>query len=196
MSTHYRRVSVAEQDARVDRSAQAPEQGAAIRAESSSPLEAMVVETINALAAKGISADDMAPLLQLKDALRSVSESVPGSGPPSQRDDEPASERLLARASVIMDLLVQGGATLEQAAQRIARQLLASGVQLPESGGDSRGWRRLLNWRVRLQHRVVSAGAQKEYERFKQEIAAIPPNERLARALNEKLWDRRWSLER
>lgn len=190
MSAHRRRVSVAGEQTMVDRDLHAREDVASDSAEAASPLVALVTDTINVLTQKGISTEDMGPLLQLKTALESAGAEL-GSAQASTRDGDPASEELLARAAVIMDLLVQSGSTLERAAQSMARQLIACGVRLPDTGGDSRGWRRLLQWRVRLQHKVVSAAALEEYERFKQEIAAIPANQRLSRALEERLWDRR-----
>jgi hypothetical protein len=53
----------------------------------------------------------------------------------------------MARASAIIDVLVQSGQTPDHSAQTVTRQLLAVGIQLPECGGDVRAWKRLLNWR-------------------------------------------------
>jgi hypothetical protein len=71
------------------------------------------------------------------------------------------------------------------------RLLMAAGVPPPQKGGDARGWRRLLEWRDRLGHGIVSTEAQQEYEEFSREIAAIPANERVRRVVDEQLWDRR-----
>ncbi|MGI9384543.1 MAG: hypothetical protein ACR2PO_15440 [Methyloligellaceae bacterium] len=167
------------------------EQDLPVSPESSSPLEGLITETINALAAGGVAMQDMGPLLHLKNAVQFISDADDSAALLSKRANAPASDTLLARTATIMDLLVQGGWSQEQAAQTMARQLIGSGVTLPESGGDSRGWKRLLHWRIRLREQLQSTDAQVEYERFTEELAEIPPEERLARALNDRLWDRR-----
>jgi len=105
--------------------------------------------------------------------------------------DQVASDTLLARASAIIDLLVQSGETPEHAAQLITRQLLSVGINLPETGGDSRAWKRLFNWRNALIHHKRKGPAWNAYCAFKEELASIPPDQRLRIAVGERLWDRR-----
>ena len=160
--------------------------------ESGSLMEQLVTETIMHLTTAGVSGKDMAPLLRLKTVIREVQQGGPGADQVEARGQgEEASDAVLARASAVIDLLVQAGIAQEHAAQTVARQLLASGVQMPVSGGDARGWKRLLKWRTRLQHGNPSARAKSEYERFKQELNDIPPGQRLARVVENRLWDRR-----
>jgi len=54
---------------------------------------------------------------------------------------------LLARAAVLIDLLVRSGQDESEAAQSVMRRLMAAGVPAPARGGDSRGWRGLLEFR-------------------------------------------------
>ncbi len=102
-----------------------------------------------------------------------------------------ASDAVLARASAIIDVLVQGGQTPEQASQVITRQLMAVGIQLPVSGGDARAWKRLLYWRNNLIHHKREGPAWDAYCAFKEQLGDIPPVERLSIATGEQLWDMR-----
>jgi hypothetical protein len=103
----------------------------------------------------------------------------------------PPSELLLARGAAVIDLLIKGGADESEAAQMVMRRLMAVGVPPPKQGGDARGWKRLLEWRTALGHRLVSNEAQREYQEFNREIETIPAEQRVARVLDERLWDRR-----
>jgi hypothetical protein len=60
----------------------------------------------------------------------------------------------------MIDLLIKAGNDESKAAQAVMRLLMAAGVPPPQKGGDARGWRRLLEWRDRLAHGIVSAEAQ------------------------------------
>ena len=98
-----------------------------------SDLEALVIETIEALAAKGIGADDIEPLSRLRTAVRSFATDAE---PVERRSGGvPASDAVLARVCVVIDLLIQAGYTHDKAVQMMARQLMLSNVVLPNSGG-------------------------------------------------------------
>lgn len=102
-----------------------------------------------------------------------------------------ASETLMARASAIIDVLIQSGQSPELSAQTVTRQLLSVGIQLPESGGDVRAWKRLLNWRNNLIHYKRTGSAWDVYCAFKEELAVIPADKRVQVAVGERLWDQR-----
>lgn len=108
-----------------------------------------------------------------------------------RRGEVKASEDLMARASAIVDLLVQSGDTTEHACQVITRQLLSVGIQLPESGGDARAWKRLMNWRNTLIHYKRAGTAWDVYCAFKEKLAGIPAEKRIRMAVGERLWDQR-----
>ncbi len=108
-----------------------------------------------------------------------------------RRGEVKASEDLMARASAIIDVLVQSGQTPDHSAQTIARQLLSVGIELPESGGDARAWKRMLYWRNNLIHYKRAGYAWDVYCAFKEELAGIPPDRRLRVAVGERLWDQR-----
>ena len=108
-----------------------------------------------------------------------------------RRGEVKASEDLMARASAIIDVLVQSGQTPDHSAQTIARQLLSVGIELPESGGDARAWKRMLYWRNNLIHYKRAGYAWDVYCAFKEELADIPPDRRLRVAVGERLWDQR-----
>lgn len=97
----------------------------------------------------------------------------------------------MARACAIVDLLVHGGDSPEHACQVITRQLLSVGIQLPESGGDARAWKRLMNWRNTLIHYKRAGPAWDVYCAFKEQLADIPPEMRIRMAVGERLWDQR-----
>ena len=87
----------------------------------------------------GLNDEDCAPLREIAEKLRkadTVEKSV----------DESWSDTY-ARASAEISYLVLIGTAEDQAAQRVARALLARGVPLPSRGGDARGWKRLLEFR-------------------------------------------------
>lgn len=108
-----------------------------------------------------------------------------------RRGEMKASEDLMARASAIVDLLVHSGDSPEHACQVITRQLLSVGIQLPESGGDARAWKRLMNWRNALIHYKRAGRAWDVYCAFKEQLAHIPPEKRIQMAVGERLWDQR-----
>ncbi len=181
--------------------------------EQNQDLAGLVEETIRTLYDKGIAAADLAPLVRLHEAVKAPStpsaEPVVAAAParfaghphpaersgPYDRDgrrgEVKASEDLMARASAIIDILVQSGQSPDHSAQTITRQLLAVGIKLPESGGDVRAWKRLLNWRNTLIHYSRSGPAWDVYCSFKEELADIPPDRRLRVAVGERLWDQR-----
>jgi hypothetical protein len=182
-------------------------------------LAGLVEETIRTLFDKGIAATDLAPLVKLHDAVKmpdapsvapasATVSTLPVSpvndpaqpAPPrpsgpydrdGRRGEVKASEDLMARASAIIDILVQSGQSPENSAQTITSQLLAVGIKLPESGGDVRAWKRLLNWRNTLIHYTRSGPAWDVYCSFKEQLADIPPDTRLRVAVGERLWDQR-----
>lgn len=176
-------------------------------AQLSNVMERLVAETMDSLSARGIDPAELAPLLELRQTIRALhgvvepaSEHPPGSGRPSpapsgieekRSESSVASEALLARASAAIDVLVQSGYTPEHAAQLMTRRLLAMGVVLPQSGGDARAWKRLFTWRENLIHRKRSGPAWDAYLSFRQELAEIPPDERLRRVTGERIWDLR-----
>ena len=92
--------------------------------------------------------------------------------------------------AAVIDLLVKAGYDEEKAAQLITRKLMAAGVA-PPTGGDARGWKRLLFWRADLSFGIASPEAKEESRSFTCELEAIPPGERVRRVLDEQLWDRR-----
>ena len=182
-------------------------------------LVGLVEETIRTLYDKGIAAADLAPLVKLYDAVKAPSApsaapmnpavpaipaapaTVAGHLAPSRptgpydregrRGEVKASEDLMARASAIIDVLVQSGQSPESSAQTIARQLMGVGIELPKSGGDVRAWKRMLYWRNNLIHYKRAGYAWDVYCAFKEELADIPPDRRLRVAVGERLWDQR-----
>jgi len=190
-------------------------------------LASLVEQTIKTLYEKGIAAIDLAPLVKLHDAVKSMESSQqPGLDASQQqagtlsepvdplagvsasnwasgteasgiydrdgrRGEVKASEDLMARASAIVDLLVHSGDNPEHACQVITRQLLSVGIQLPESGGDARAWKRLMNWRNTLIHYKRAGHAWDVYCAFKEQLADIPPEMRIRTAVGERLWDQR-----
>ena len=158
---------------------------------------------IGELAANGVSSEDLQPLADLEgfanrrktpdtapNEVASLTQSQPQT-PREQRRASPPSATLLARASVLIDLLVKAGQDEPEAAQTAMRQLLAVGVPPPAQGGDSRGWRRLLEFRNTLLQGGGHEDAQYEYRTFARELDAIAPAERVSRVLEERIWDRR-----
>ena len=187
--------------------------------EHNQDLAGLVEETIRTLYDKGIAAADLAPLVKLHDAVKALSApsaapvnpavpaipAAPATGAGHRASSRPtgpydregrrgevkASEDLMARASAIIDVLVQSGQTPDHSAQTIARQLLSVGIELPESGGDARAWKRMLYWRNNLIHYKRAGYAWDVYCAFKEELAGIPPDRRLRVAVGERLWDQR-----
>lgn len=168
-------------------------------------LQAVMAE----LAADGVPADDLKPLAELE-ALIGASTAAPASvsaGAPEpapgldgrQRDRRrraAPSQTLLARSAVLIDLLVKDGQGEERAAQTVMRHLLLAGVPAPERGGDSRGWRRLLEFRNTLHQGRGPEEARVEYEAFGREVDEIPAATRVDAVLTERLWDRRRQARR
>lgn len=142
------------------------------------------------LAEEGVPQQELQPLVELEAFLRELKEQSEGKIAANRRKGRPPSEVLLARASAVIDLLIKA-AHENRAAQAVMRLLMAAGVPPPQQGGDARGWRRLLEWRTELQHGLVSAEAQHEYQDFTHELDAIPAGERVKRVVDEQLWDRR-----
>ena len=148
---------------------------------------------ITQLAAEGVSAEDLQPLADL-DSLVRDSKTKPVT--PSQRERRRSlapSPILLARAAAVIDLLVKSGQEESEAAQAVMRRMVIAGVPPPTQGGDARGWRRLLEWRNHMLQGFGPDDTIQEYKAFAREIEAIPPGERVARVLDERLWDRRRS---
>lgn len=155
-------------------------------------LEALVIETIEALAAKGVGADDLKPLTKLQSAVRSFAAEHDDEDAAERREGaHPASDALLARVCVVIDLLIQAGYGHDKAVQMMARQLMVSGVVLPDSGGDARGWKRLADWHGNLVYGMQSPEAVEAQATFKEDLNAIPAAERLTRVLEHRLWDSR-----
>ena len=193
------------------------ELGAAL-SQLSSTMDKLVTETIEAVGVRGIDAYELTPLMKLRDTVRALTGIAavrepredampqPAANPQAAADYSQqhahftndargntveASEHLLARASAVIDVMIQGGDDPEHASQMLARQLLIVGIKLPEAGGDARAWKRLFNWRSNLIHHKRAGPAWDIYCAFKEELERIPPEERLRRAVGERLWDRR-----
>jgi hypothetical protein len=141
------------------------------------------------LAEEGVPQQDLQPLIDLEARLQQLM--TQGQGFANRRRQLPPSELLLARGAAVIDLLIKAGADESEAAQTVMRRLMAAGVPPPKQGGDARGWRRLLEWRNALGHRLVSTEAQREFEEFTREIETLPADQRVSRVLDERLWDRR-----
>jgi hypothetical protein len=109
----------------------------------------------------------------------------------NRRKWRPPSEMLLARSCALVDLLIKGGSGEAEAAQMMMRRLVAAGIPPPKQGGNARGWKRLPEWRIDLGHGLVAENAQQEYLAFTRKLKAIPAPERVQRALDGHLWDRR-----
>jgi hypothetical protein len=143
------------------------------------------------LAQEGVPQEDLQPLVDLETSIEALKSQTHGQGSANRRKRKPPSDILLARLSVVIDLLVKAGYDDAEAAQLLTRRMLAAGVPPPQQGGDARGWRRLLEWRENLSHGIGSADAKDEYRDFTRDIEGIPATERLSRVLDEQLWDRR-----
>ncbi|WP_108683324.1 hypothetical protein [Methyloceanibacter sp. wino2] len=159
-------------------------------------LQAVMVE----LAADGVPADDLKPLADLETLVAAAAAPAPAPALAERQRDRrrkaPPSNALLARSAAVIDLLVKNGQGEEGAAQTVMRHLLVAGVPAPERGGDSRGWRRLLEFRNTLVHGGGPEEARVEYAAFARELDDIPPAQRVHAALSEKLWDRRRQARR
>jgi hypothetical protein len=180
--------------------------------EHNQDIAGLVEQTIRTLYDKGIAAADLAPLVKLHEAVKTPSapSAVPAApvvsditaapetfaahkpaGPydrDRRRGGSMASEDLMARICAIIDIMVQSP---DHSVQTITRQLLAMDIQLPESGGDVRAWKCLMNWRNNLIHYKRAGNAWDVYCAFKEELADIPPDKRLRVAVGERLWDQR-----
>jgi len=91
--------------------------------------------------------------------------------PPLPVDDD--LEAAYCKASAEISFLVMNGASEDVAAQKTARQILALGIPLPQTGGDARGWVRLQLWRDRLrlsrEPSPLYAAYRYEFNRLKEE---------------------------
>ena len=143
------------------------------------------------LADEGLPKEDLKPLLDLEAKLRQMSAPAHSETVSNRRKRRPPSEVLLARVSALIDLLIKAGSGEAEAAQIMMRKLVAAGIPPPKQGGDARGWKRLLQWRTDLGHGLVAERAQQEYQAFTRKVATIPAAERVQRALDQRLWDRR-----
>ncbi len=173
----------------------------------------LVEETMRTLHRKGIALEDLAPLVKLHDAVSQFTQNENTQAAPQASLNEAnqpadnsghfvrearlgelkASEELMARACAIIDVMVQSGQPKEQASQIITRQLLALGIELPENGADVRAWKRLLSFRNTLIHYIKEGPVRDAYSAFKEQLSDIEPDQRVRRAVGEKLWDRRES---
>lgn len=108
-----------------------------------------------------------------------------------RRSMQTAGPRVMARVAAVIDLLVASGMSTDHAAQITSRQLLARKLDLPEEGGDSRGWKRVQIWH----HRLVTIGRThpqfKAAQAFKIELLEIHGPDAAALAVSQPLWDRR-----
>jgi hypothetical protein len=143
------------------------------------------------LAEEGVPQEDLQPLIALEASLRQLMSQTQGAGVANRRKQRPPSEVLLARGAAVIDLLIKAGSDEGEAAQIVLRRFVAAGIPAPQQGGDARGWKRLLEWRAQLTHRLVSSEAQEEYRDFTRELDTIPANERMRYVLDEQLWNRR-----
>lgn len=169
-------------------------------------LQAVMAE----LAADGVPAEDLKPLAELEALIAVSPPAAPALAEPSpvsseaglaerQRDrrrQAPPSNTLLARSAAVIDLLVKDGQGEEKAAQTVMRHLMVAGVPAPARGGDSRGWRRLLEFRNTLVQGGGPEEARIEYAAFGRELDEIPAAMRVNAALTERLWDRRRQARR
>lgn len=196
-------------DTGADVFARTPDSGQAVL-ETPQEMLSMVDDIVDMLLRRGITAEELAPLRRLRRAIARLEVAThcadadqdameqaappPVFPPPVVKDmrsgRSATADDLLARICAVIELLIQGGYPAEAAAQTVARQMLASGIQMPE-GGDARGWKRLLQWHNRLVHARKRGPDYEEYLRFKAELNAIPPEQRIRAALAGRLWDRR-----
>lgn len=127
------------------------------------------------LAEEGLPGEDLQPLIDLEASLRQMIAPTQTEKVTSRRKQRPPTEKLLARASAVIDLLIKAGSDDAEAAQLFMRKLMAAGIPPPLKGGDARGWKRLLEWRTDLGNGLVSEEARQEYLDFAREIESIPP---------------------
>jgi hypothetical protein len=97
---------------------------------------------IRQLVEEELAKEDLQPLIELEAVLRQQQSG--GSARERRRRGRAPSEAMLARVTVVIDLLVKAGYGEAVAAQLIIRKLLAAGVAPPRQGGDARSWKRLL----------------------------------------------------
>lgn len=152
-----------------------------------------VESLVDYLRRHGMSERDLTPLTDLEQALRfgieveDEYEDVMD----ARTGNAPASDAILARACAVIDLLVAEGKSDDEAAQIVTRKLILAGVNPPDTGGDSRGWKRLVRWRQKLREGSIKPGVMKEHQRFLEAVSEIPNRDRLNRVFTERLWDRR-----
>lgn len=132
------------------------------------------------------------PLLDLIELLDSggVATSLP---PPPERRTRlvECSDEVLAKASAVVDVLVNSGYSSDHACQIVTRQLIARNIQVP-AGGDARGWRNLQAWR----HKLINASRQdtpvhRVYAAFKEELPKVYGSKLAEAAARDAIWDRR-----
>lgn len=87
--------------------------------------------------------------------LRDIGEAVARHGDTPDHDDDDAWVQHYAKACAEIGYLILTGTEESEAAQRVARNLVARGVPLPAKGGDARGWKRLLIYRDRIRNNQV-----------------------------------------
>lgn len=103
----------------------------------------------------------------------------------------PASDTVLARAAVAVDVFAMLGHPQEEAAQIVARQLINGRVRLPDEGDDPRGWKRLLLWRDRLVSQRAPEASYEVYVSILRELERLPKNQVRALAYEGRLWNTR-----
>lgn len=145
---------------------------------------------LSQLAEEGIAREDLKPLIEIEDELNTRLAQRPPAESNRRKGGAP-SDILLARVAVVIDLLIKAGYEDSAAAQTLMRRLLAAGVAPPRSGGDARGWKRLLEWRADFAYGLASDAAKTEYAEFTRLLETIPAAERVKCVLDQQLWDRR-----
>ena len=98
---------------------------------------------------------------------------------------------LLTRAAVAIDVFTYLGLSIDDAAQRVARQLINARVRLPDEGHEVRGWKRLLYWRNRLVNEHDPKDEFDAYMNLINEIKRLPRNQIVALAADGRLWNSR-----
>lgn len=122
---------------------------AAERSSNSAEWRAEYLRHIDAvLRSAGLCEDDCAP-------LREIAEAITAAGAPAEEDHDAKWAGQYAKECAAISYLILTGVREDDAAQRVARELVARGIPLPEHGGDSRGWKRLLKFRDKIRQRMV-----------------------------------------
>lgn len=108
------------------------------------------------LRSAGLTEEDRAPLHEIAGAITVASEPVG-----EDHDARWAGE--YAKECAAISYLILTGIKEDDAAQRVARELVGRGIPLPAHGGDSRGWKRLLKFRDKIRHGLVSESIVRSY---------------------------------